>query len=96
MTDPTRDRAIRSTLGESLPRGSRAVGGRIPRRAFVIEPRGAHLRAVSSRRVGARDHVPPLPIRGVLAERRADEGLTPEELEAVTRWRRTIAHVATE
>jgi hypothetical protein len=26
----------------------------------------------------------------------ADEGLTPEELEAVTRWRRTIAHVATE
>jgi hypothetical protein len=26
----------------------------------------------------------------------ADEGLTPEELEAVTRWRRTVAHVATE
>jgi ferritin-like protein len=26
----------------------------------------------------------------------ADEGLTPQELEAVTRWRRTIAHVATE
>src|ERR671937_88203 len=26
----------------------------------------------------------------------ADEGLTPEELEAVTRWRRTISHVATE
>ncbi len=25
-----------------------------------------------------------------------DEGLTPEELEAVTRWRHTIAHVATE
>src|SRR3989440_7605283 len=25
-----------------------------------------------------------------------DEGLTPEELEAVTRWRRTIAHVAAE
>jgi Ferritin-like len=29
-------------------------------------------------------------------KQRADEGLTPEELEAVTRWRRTIAHVATE
>jgi hypothetical protein len=26
----------------------------------------------------------------------ADEGLTPGELNAVTRWRRTIAHVATE
>jgi hypothetical protein len=29
-------------------------------------------------------------------KQRADEGLTPEELEAVTRWRRTISHVATE
>jgi hypothetical protein len=29
-------------------------------------------------------------------KQRADEGLTPDELEAVTRWRRTIAHVATE
>jgi Ferritin-like len=29
-------------------------------------------------------------------KQRADEGLTPEELDAVTRWRRTIAHVATE
>jgi Ferritin-like len=29
-------------------------------------------------------------------KQRADEGLTPEELEAVTRWRRTITHVATD
>ncbi len=29
-------------------------------------------------------------------KQRADEGLEPEELEAVTRWRRTIAHVASE
>src|ERR1700761_6039839 len=29
-------------------------------------------------------------------KQRTDEGLTPEELEAVTRWRQTIAHVATE
>jgi hypothetical protein len=29
-------------------------------------------------------------------KQRADEGLTPEELEAVTRWRRTISHVAIE
>ena len=29
-------------------------------------------------------------------KQRAYEGLTPEELDAVTRWRRTIAHVATE
>jgi hypothetical protein len=29
-------------------------------------------------------------------KQRADEGLDPEELEAVTRWRQTIAHVATE
>ena len=29
-------------------------------------------------------------------KQRADEGLTPEEFDAVTRWRRTIAHVATE
>ena len=28
-------------------------------------------------------------------KQRAYEGLTPEELDAVTRWRRTIAHVAT-
>ena len=29
-------------------------------------------------------------------KQRADEGLTPEQLDAVTRWRRTITHVATE
>jgi hypothetical protein len=29
-------------------------------------------------------------------KQRPDEGLEPEELEAVTRWRRTISHVATE
>ena len=29
-------------------------------------------------------------------KQRADEGLTPEELDAVTRWRRMIAHVATQ
>src|SRR5215212_10820711 len=29
-------------------------------------------------------------------KQRADEGLTPEELDAVTRWRRTVAHVATD
>jgi hypothetical protein len=29
-------------------------------------------------------------------KQREDEGLTPEDLEAVTRWRRTISHVATE
>jgi Ferritin-like len=29
-------------------------------------------------------------------KQRTDEGLTPEELEAVTRWRHTIGHVATE
>jgi hypothetical protein len=29
-------------------------------------------------------------------KQRADEGLTPQELEVVTRWRRTIAHVAAE
>ena len=29
-------------------------------------------------------------------KQRADEGLAPDELEAVTGWRRTIAHVATE
>ena len=27
-------------------------------------------------------------------KQRAEEGLTPAELDAVTRWRRTIAHVA--
>ena len=29
-------------------------------------------------------------------KQRTDEGLTPEELEVVTRWRQTMAHVATE
>src|SRR3954453_14233356 len=29
-------------------------------------------------------------------KQRADEGLTPEQLETVTRWRRTVAHVATD
>src|SRR5256714_13619523 len=29
-------------------------------------------------------------------KQRADEGLTPEQLDAVTRWRRQIAHVAAE
>ena len=38
----------------------------------------------------------PVPVRGVLAQAARGRGLTPEELEAVTRWRRTIAHVAAE
>jgi hypothetical protein len=29
-------------------------------------------------------------------KQREDEGLTPPQIDAVTRWRRTIAHVATE
>src|ERR671934_1333956 len=32
----------------------------------------------------------------VSLKQREDEGLTADELDAVTRWRRTIAHVATE
>jgi len=38
----------------------------------------------------------PVPVCGVSLKQSEDEGLTPEELETVTRWRRMIAQVATE
>ena len=92
MTDPTGS-AGRGRLAEVLAtRGGRAE----PEAPFVIEHREALIYMLCQ--AAELEH-------GIMCQylfavfslkQRADEGLTPEELEAVTRWRSTIAHVATE
>jgi hypothetical protein len=92
MSDPT-GTAGRGRLAEVLAtRGGRAE----PEAPFVIEHREALIYMLC--RAAEIEH-------GIMCQylfaafslkQRADEGLTADEFEAVTRWRRTIAHVATE
>ena len=92
MTNPTGS-AGRGRLAEVLAtRGGRAE----PEAPFVIEHREALIYMLCQ--AAELEH-------GIMCQylfavfslkQRADEGLTPEELEAVTRWRSMIAHVATE
>jgi Ferritin-like len=90
MTDPTATGG-RGRLAELLQtRGGRAD----PEAPFVIEHREALIYMLCE--AAELEH-------GIMCQylfatfslkQRADEGLTPDQLEAVTRWRRTIAHVA--
>ena len=92
MTDPTGS-AGRGRLAEVLAtRGGRAE----PEAPFVIEHREALIYMLCQAAEPEHGIMCQYLFAAFSLKQRMDEGLTPEELEAVTRWRRTIAHVATE
>jgi Ferritin-like len=92
MTDPTGS-AGRGRLAEVLAtRGGRAE----PEAPFVIEHREALIYMLCQAAELEHGIMCQYLFAAFSLKQRTDEGLTPEELEAVTRWRRTIAHVATE
>src|SRR5919112_6222302 len=92
MTDPT-GRAGRGRLSEVLAlRGGRAQ----PEAPFVIEHREALIYMLCQAAELEHGIMCQYLFAAFSLKQHADEGLTAEELEAVTRWRRTIAHVATE
>jgi hypothetical protein len=85
--------AGRGRLAEALAtRGGRAA----PEAPFVIEHREALIYMLCQAAELEHGIMCQYLFAAFSLKQRADEGLTPEELEAVTRWRRTIAHVATE
>ena len=92
MTDPTGS-AGRGRLAEVLAtRGGRAE----PEAPFVIEHREALIYMLCQAAELEHGIMCQYLFAAFSLKQRTDEGLTPEELEAVSRWRRTIAHVATE
>src|ERR671920_691110 len=92
MTDPT-GRAGRGRLAEVLAtRGGLAD----PEAPFVIEHREALIYMLCQAAEVEHGIMCQYLFAAFSLKHRADEGLTPEELEAVTRWRHTIGHVATE
>ena len=92
MTDPTGS-ARRGRLAEVLAmRGGQAE----PEAPFVIEHREALIYMLCQAAELEHGIMCQYLFAAFSLKQRADEGLTPEELEAVTRWRSTIAHVATE
>jgi Ferritin-like len=92
MTDPTGS-AARGRLAEWLAkRGGRAE----PEAPFVIEHREALIYMLCQAAELEHGIMCQYLFAAFSLKQRADEGLTPGELDAVTRWRRTIAHVATE
>jgi hypothetical protein len=92
MTDPSGG-AGRGRLSEVLAmRGGRAE----PEAPFVIEHREALIYMLCEAAELEHGIMCQYLFAAFSLKQRADEGLTSEELEAVTRWRRTIAHVATE
>jgi Ferritin-like len=92
MTDPTGS-AGRGRLAEVLAtRGGRAE----PEAPFVIEHREALIYMLCQAAELEHGIMCQYLFAAYSLKQRTDEGLTPQELEAVTRWRRTIAHVATE
>jgi hypothetical protein len=92
MTDPTAG-AGRGRLAEVLAtRGGRAD----PEAPFVIEHREALIYMLCEAAELEHGIMCQYLFAAFSLKQRADEGLTPEELEAVTRWRRAIAHVASE
>jgi ferritin-like protein len=95
MTDPAvpSNVAGRGRLAELLAtRGGRAE----PEAPFVIEHREALIYMLCEAAELEHGIMCQYLFAAFSLKQRADEGLTPEELEAVTRWRRAIAHVATE
>src|SRR5262245_39408065 len=92
MTDPTGS-AGRGRLAEVLAtRGGRAE----PEAPFVIEHREALIYMLCQAAEVEHGIMCQYLFAAFSLRQRADEGLAPNELEAVTRWRRAIAHVATE
>ena len=92
MTDPNGS-AGRGRLAEVLAtRGGRAE----PEAPFVIEHREALIYMLCEAAELEHGIMCQYLFAAFSLKQRADEGLTPEELDAVTRWRRTIAHVASE
>jgi hypothetical protein len=92
MTDPTGS-AGRGRLAEVLAtRGGRAE----PEAPFVIEHREALIYMLCQAAELEHGIMCQYLFAAFSLKQRADEGLTPEELEAVTRWRQKVAHVATE
>jgi ferritin-like protein len=92
VTDPI-ESAGRGRLSEVLAlRGGRAE----PEAPFVIEHREALIYMLCQAAELEHGIMCQYLFAAFSLKQRTDEGLTPEELEAVTRWRRTIAHVGTE
>src|SRR3954471_10775577 len=92
MSDPTRS-AGRGRLAQMLAtRGGSAE----PEAPFVIEHREALIYMLCEAAELEHGIMCQYLFAAFSLKQRADEGLTPEELEAVTRWRQAIAHVATE
>ena len=92
MTDLTGG-AGRGRLAEVLAmRGGRAA----PEAPFVIEHREALIYMLCEAAELEHGIMCQYLFAAFSLKQREDEGLTPEELDVVTRWRRTIAHVATE
>src|SRR5262245_48875471 len=92
MTDPIGN-AGRGRLSEVLAmRGGQAE----PEAPFVIEHREALIYMLCQAAELEHGIMCQYLFAAFSLKQRTDEGLTPEELEAVTRWRHTIAHVATE
>lgn len=92
MTVPTGN-AGRGRLAEVLAtRGGRAE----PEAPFVIEHREALIYMLCQAAEVEHGIMCQYLFAACSLKQRGDEGLTPQELEAVTRWRRAIAHVASE
>src|SRR5690349_5569592 len=92
MADPAGS-AGRGRLSELLAtRGGRAE----PEAPFVIEHREALIYMLCQAAELEHGIMCQYLFAAFSLKQHADEGLTPEELEAVTRWRGTISHVATE
>src|SRR5262245_14216646 len=92
MTEPTGN-AGRGRRAEVLAtRGGRAE----PEAPFVIEHREALIYMLCEAAELEHGIMCQYLFAAFSLKEREDEGLTPEELEAVTRWRRRISHVATE
>ena len=92
MTDLTGSSG-RGRLAEVLAtRGGRAA----PEAPFVIEHREALIYMLCQAAELEHGIMCQYLFAAFSLKQRDDEGLTPEELDVVTRWRRTIAHVATE
>jgi hypothetical protein len=92
MTEPIAG-AGRGRLAEALAtRGGRAD----PEAPFVIEHREALIYMLCEAAELEHGIMCQYLFAAFSLKQREDEGVTAEELEAVTRWRRTIAHVATE
>jgi hypothetical protein len=92
MTDLTGS-AGRGRLAEVLAtRGGRAE----PEAPFVIEHREALIYMLCEAAELEHGIMCQYLFAAYSLKQREDEGLTPEELDVVTRWRRTIVHVATE